>query len=124
MIVLGMNDSYGKNAKLNDNVIAALQKYINDGSAVLFTHDTMSYYNSDNAYIKSYNELTKFTKGFLPLVGMKYSNTDGNINTNFTDSLHFRLSRKKVGKFPYIHLSNRIYEDMVQLQLLLIKYQS
>ncbi len=112
MIVLGMNDSYGKNAKLNDNVIAALQKYINDGNAVLFTHDTMSYYNSDNAYIKSYNELTKFTKGFLPLVGMKYSNTDGNINTNFTDSLHFRLSRKKVGKFPYIHLSNRIYEDM------------
>ena len=37
MIVLGMKDSYGKNAQFNDNVIAALQKYINDGNAVLFT---------------------------------------------------------------------------------------
>lgn len=112
MIVLGMADSYGKNADLNDNVIAALQKYINDGNAVLFTHDTMSYYNSDKKNISTYNDLTKFTKGFLPLIGMKYSSSDGNINTNFTDSLHYWLTRKGLSKFPYVHLSEGKYEDI------------
>lgn len=109
MIVLGMKDSYGKNAQFNDNVIAALQKYINDGNAVLFTHDTMSYYNSDKKNISSYNELTKFTKGFLPLIGMKYSGSDSNINTNFTDSLHYWLVRKSLSKFPYVHQSKGVY---------------
>lgn len=112
MIVLGMKDSYGKNAQFNDNVIAALQKYINDGNAVLFTHDTMSYYNSDKKNISSYNELTKFTKGFLPLIGMKYSGSDSNINTNFTDSLHYWLVRKSLSKFPYVHQSKGVYEDI------------
>lgn len=113
MIVLGMNDSYGKNANLNDSVIAALQKYINDGNAVLFTHDTMSYTDSNKNNISTYNDLTKFTKGFLPLIGMKYSTDSvGNVNTNFTDSLHFRLARKSLSKFPYMHLSSGIYEDM------------
>ena len=113
MIVLGMNDSYGKNANLNDSVIAALQKYINDGNAVLFTHDTMSYTDSNKNNVSTYNDLTKFTKGFLPLIGMKYStDSEGNVNTNFTDSLHFRLARKSLSKFPYMHLSSGIYEDM------------
>ena len=112
MIVLGMKDSYGKNAQFNDNVIAALQKYINDGNAVLFTHDTMSYYNSEKNTIKSYNELTKFTKGFLPLIGMKYSGSDSNMNTNFTDSLHYWLTRKSLNKFPYVHQSKGVYEDI------------
>ena len=112
MIVLGMKDSYGKDAKFNDNVIAALQKYINDGNAVLFTHDTMSYYNSENKTIKSYNELTKFTKGFLPLIGMKYSGSDSDINTNFTDSLHYWLARKGLKNFPYVHQSEGVYEEI------------
>ena len=111
MIVLGMNDSYGKNANLNDSVIDALQKYINAGNAVLFTHDTMSYTDSNKNYVKTYNSLTKFTKGFLPLIGMKYSvDGDGNVNTNFTDALHYKLVGNSVGHFPYLHLSKGDYE--------------
>lgn len=111
MIVLGMNDSYGKYANLNDSVIDALQKYINAGNAVLFTHDTMSYTDSNQNYVKTYNSLTKFTKGFLPLIGMKYSvDGDGNVNTNFTDALHYKLVGKSAGHFPYLHLSKGDYE--------------
>ena len=112
MIVLGMNDSYGKYANLNDSVIDALQKYINAGNAVLFTHDTMSYTDSNQKYVKTYNSLTPFTKGFLPLIGMKYSvDGEGNVNTNFTDALHYKLVGKSAGHFPYLHLSKGNYEN-------------
>ncbi len=112
MIVLGMADSYGENSSLNDNVIAALQKYINDGNAVLFTHDAMSYKDSNKDYVTTYNNLTKFTKGFLPLIGMKYSVNGSNINTNFTDSLHFTLVRRDMENIHYPYIHNGQYEGI------------
>ena len=46
----------------------------------------MSYTDSNKNNVSTYNDLTKFTKGFLPLIGMKYStDSEGNVNTNFTD---------------------------------------
>ena len=102
MIVLGMSDSYGENATFNSNVISALQQYINEGNAVLFTHDTMSYTDGENP-VSSYSNLTDFTKGFLPLIGMK-----NGADTSFTDSLHFRLARISGSgyNYPYIHGNN------------------
>lgn len=102
MIVLGMSDSYGENATFNSNVISALQQYINEGNAVLFTHDTMSYTDGENP-VSSYSNLTDFTKGFLPLIGMK-----NGADTSFTDSLHFRLARISGSSYnyPYIHGNN------------------
>lgn len=103
MIVLGMSDSYGENATFNSTVISALQQYINEGNAVLFTHDTMSYTDSGKNTVKNYSDLTDFTKGFLPLIGMK-----NGADTSFTDSLHFRLARISGSgyNYPYIHGNN------------------
>lgn len=103
MIVLGMSDSYGENATFNSTVISALQQYINEGNAVLFTHDTMSYTDSGKNTVKSYSNLTDFTKGFLPLIGMK-----NGADISFTDSLHFRLARIRGSgyNYPYIHGNN------------------
>lgn len=107
MIVLGMADYYGANADLNDNVISALQAYINEGNAVLFTHDTMSYTDSSDNEVSSYNDLTNFTKGFLPLIGMK-----NGVNTNFTDMLHFRLARRSGSGYNYPYIHNGINEKV------------
>lgn len=107
MIILGMADYYGANADLNDNVISALQAYINEGNAVLFTHDTMSYTDSSDNEVSSYNDLTNFTKGFLPLIGMK-----NGVNTNFTDMLHFRLARKSGSGYNYPYIHNGINEKV------------
>lgn len=109
MIVLGMSDSYGENATFNSAVISALQQYINEGNAVLFTHDTMSYTDSGKNTVKSYSNLTDFTKGFLPLIGMK-----NGVDTSFTDSLHFRLARISGSgyNYPYIHIHENKYEKV------------
>lgn len=55
MLVLGFAGSY---AEIGKNAALAIQQYIGTGKAVLFTHDTGSYYSLPNGYKEKYAEKT------------------------------------------------------------------
>lgn len=96
MLVLGMEDNYGKTYDLSDELTDAIKQYIEDGNAVLFTHDTMAYTNASSTNgVSTYEELKYTTKQLLPMIGMK---------TQYTDMLALRQAKRSNSakyKYPY-----------------------
>lgn len=87
MIVMGFGSNYGSDSTLNQNVIDAINDYIEAGNAVMFSLDTMSPLSDDNSKnyvddknkgisVKDYSDLSYKTTGLLSSVGMKKAFSD------------------------------------------------
>lgn len=118
MIVLGFEDDYGTNSKLDDNISDAINRYIDDGYSVMFTFDTVSPISTvkDNNYdnnssVKDYSFLRTDTVKYLDRLNLK---------RKYTDPFLLRLARKngagKEGKIeasPY-KLNTVVDEALLQ----------
>lgn len=118
MIVLGFEDDYGTNSKLDDNISGAINRYIDDGYSVMFTFDTVSPISTvkDNNYdnnssVKDYSFLRIDTVKYLDRLNLK---------RKYTDPFLLRLARKngagKEGKIeasPY-KLNTVVDEALLQ----------
>lgn len=106
MIVMGFGSNYGSDSTLNQNVIDAINDYIEAGNAVMFSLDTMSPLSDDNSKnyvddknkgisVKDYSDLSYKTTGLLSSVGMKKA---------FSDPFAFktvRYGKSKMESIPY-----------------------
>lgn len=106
MIVMGFGSNYGSDSTLNQNVIDAINDYIEAGNAVMFSLDTMSPLSDDNSKnyvddkkkgisVKDYSDLSYKTTGLLSSVGMKNA---------FSDPFAFktvRYGKSKMESIPY-----------------------
>lgn len=99
MLVMGLQDNYGVtmgnisgtniSGDLSTDSINSIDKYIDNGNSVLFTHDSMSYRDNKGNEAKSYDKLNAFTKAFQTKIGMQYGYT-------LTESLKFKNTGKPV----------------------------
>lgn len=104
MIVMGFGSNYGSDSTLNQNVIDAINDYIEAGNAVMFSLDTMSPLSDDNSKnyvddknkgisVKDYSDLSYKTTGLLSSVGMKKA---------FSDPFAFKTVRYGKSKMEFI----------------------
>lgn len=104
MIVMGFGSNYGSDSTLNQNVIDAINDYIEAGNAVMFSLDTMSPLSDDNSEnyvdedkkgisVKDYSDLSYKTTGLLNSVGMKKA---------FSDPFAFKTVRYGKSKMEFI----------------------
>lgn len=104
MIVMGFGSNYGSDSTLNQNVIDAINDYIEAGNAVMFSLDTMSPLSDDNSKnyvdedkkgisVKDYSDLSYKTTGLLNSVGMKKA---------FSDPFAFKTVRYGKSKMEFI----------------------
>ena len=104
MIVMGFGSNYGSDSTLNQNVIDAINDYIEAGNAVMFSLDTMSPLSDDNSKnyvddknkgisVKDYSNLSYKTTGLLNSVGMKKA---------FSDPFAFKTLRYGKTKMEFI----------------------
>lgn len=104
MIVMGFGSNYGSDSTLNQNVIDAINDYIEAGNAVMFSLDTMSPLSDDNSKnyvddknkgisVKDYSDLSYKTTGLLRSVGMKKA---------FSDPFAFKTVRYGKSKMEFI----------------------
>ena len=104
MIVMGFGSNYGSDSTLNQNVIDAINDYIEAGNAVMFSLDTMSPLSDDNSKnyvddknkgisVKDYSDLSYKTTGLLNSVGMKKA---------FSDPFAFKTLRYGKTKMEFI----------------------
>ncbi|MFJ7744243.1 DUF5057 domain-containing protein [Peribacillus sp. NPDC097295] len=56
MVIFGFADSYNRSAKINDNAVASLEKFIASKQSIMFTHDTV--FENDNNWVKHFMDNT------------------------------------------------------------------
>ena len=115
MIVMGFGSNYGSDSTLNQNVIDAINDYIEAGNAVMFSLDTMSPLSDDNSKnyvddknkgisVKDYSDLSYKTTGLLSSVGMKKA---------FSDPFAFKTVRYGKSKMEFIPYKMTAKNDII-----------
>ncbi len=115
MVIFGFSDSYNNDDLKTDrpDVIAELDRFIQTGQSVMFTHDTagpQDFINVDDKYNSwvNYNDAPVITGNFKDDMGFTNNRTDagrGTWRAKTTDNA-FKLNDGLITQYPYILADN------------------
>lgn len=87
MIIIGFGDAYGGNSDFTDASISDIKKFIAEGKAAMFTHDTMALSTSESKEPNGVGP-TKLTEAFKSIIGQsRYENDTAKIQKYSTHGL-------------------------------------
>lgn len=95
MIIIGFGDAYGANSDFTEQSISDIKKFIDEGKAAMFTHDTMSLSTTNASKEKDGVGPTKLTEAFKSIIGQsRYENDTikmNNVSSNYVSSVGSEL---------------------------------